>query len=330
MKQITVCILYLSLCLNCSRPPEPIIRNEPDYEKQRLKLLDEIQRSVLRISCSAYYDNFYYTKPQKNSDAVELEKLLIKKESTTNSVAGSGLIIFQSQRKNLLLTCYHLFDFQDTVKTYYSNRRGIPTKYLLSLSIKKSQAVYITHKNGRRTVAPLVAFDKKNDLALLETETIENLLLEKSFNGTFGNKREIKFGKEIYLIGFPKGFLCVTRGLVSPSPYKNKFMVDAPFNRGFSGGAVISIDERRGVCKYIGMANSIAYDSQLILTPEEESVNLKYFENMPYTNDVYIKELKLVNVGLTFAIRGDLVTSFLNKEKENLRLKGYYLSDEFN
>ena len=228
-----------------------------------------------------------------------------------------------------MLSCYHLFDFQDTLKTYYSNRRGVPTNHLLSLSIKKGQTIYVTHKNGRRTHGQIIAVDKKNDLALLETETIENLLLENSFNGVFDNKGQIEFGKEVYLIGFPKGFLCVTMGLVSPSPYKNKFMVDAPFNRGFSGGAVITIDERSGVYTHVGMANSIAYDSQLILIPNENSVNLKYFENMPYTNDVYIKELKLVNVGLTFAIKGNLIARFLNKEKENLRQKGFYLSDEF-
>ncbi len=328
-KTIILLKLLLLLFFSCSHHPQQIIRNEPDYEKQRLKILDEIQRSVLRISCSAYYDNYYYSKPEDNSDAIELAKLFIKKEATTNSVAGSGLIIFQNQRNYLLLSCYHLFDFQDTVKTYYSNKRGIPTKHLLSLSIKKSQAIYVTHKNGRRTLGKIISDDKKNDLALLETKTIESSLIENAFKGSFGNKRDIKFGKDVYLIGFPKGFLCVTRGLVSTSPYKNKFMVDAPFNRGFSGGAVVSINERQGAYTYLGMANSIAYDSQLVLTPEEKSVNLKYFENMPYTNDVYIKELKLVNVGLTFAVRSDLITNFLNKEKKNLQQQGFYLSGEF-
>ena len=106
-------------------------------------------------------------------------------------------------------------------------------------------------------------------------------------------------------------------------------MVDAPFNRGFSGGAVVFIDERKGVFAYLGMANSIAYDSQLVLTPEEESINLKYFENMPYTDNVFIKELKLVNVGLTFAVRSDLVTNFLKKERANLEQRGFYLPAEF-
>lgn len=329
LKIVVILSLFLPIYLFCSHPPQQIIQKNPNYEKQRLEILEKIQRSVVRVSCSAYYDNFYYAKPKENMTSLNLEELLIKKETTTNSVAGSSLIISRNARKDLLLTCYHLFDFQDTLKTYYSDIRGIPTNQILSLSIKKGQNIFIAHKNGKRNVSEIIAFDKKKDLALLETETIENLLIEEPFNGIFGKKGETKFGKEVYLIGFPKGFLCVTRGLISISPYKNKFMLDAPFNRGFSGGAVIAIDERRGACTYIGMANSIAYDSQLILTPEEKAVNLKYFENMPYKGDVFIKELKLVNVGLTFAIKSDLITSFLNEENENLRQKGFYLSVEF-
>ena len=173
----------------------------------------------------------------------------------------------------------------------------------------------------------------KIDVALkpeiIETETLKNILLEKAFNGSFGKDDELKFGKEVYLIGFPKGFFFVTRGLISPSPYKNKFLIDASFNRGFSGGAVIAINKNRGTYRYFGMANSMAYDSLLVLTPSEQAINLKYFENLPYSDDAYVKELKLVNVGLTFAFKSSVIRRFLNNERGKLRLKGHYLPEEF-
>jgi S1-C subfamily serine protease len=327
-KTITKLSLLLALFVSCSQPRQQISQNVTDYEKQRLVIFEEIERSVLRISCSAYYDNYYYNKPKEKSTSHNLEELLIKKEATTNSVAGSGIIITQNPRKNLLLTCYHLFDFQDTLKTYYSSKRGIPTKDLLSLSIKKGQMIYVSHKNGSRTVGTIIAFDKKNDIALIETDTQENLLIENPFRGSFGKKQDLKFGRQSYLLGFPKGFLSISQGLISPSPYKNRFMIDAPFNRGFSGGAVIVVNEREKTYTYLGMANSMAYDSQLVTVPSENKVNIKFHENMPYTDEIYVKELKLVNVGLTFAVNCQVITKFLASEKERLRLKGHYLPEE--
>ena len=222
------------------------------------------------------------------------------------------------------MSCFHLFDFQDTIKTYYSNIKGFPTRDLLSLSIKQGQQIYITHKNSKRTVGRIVANEPKNDIALIETKKLNGILNEQSFNGVFGKDDILKFGREVYLIGFPKGFLFVTRGLISPSPYKNKFLIDAPFNRGFSGGAVIAIEKKSGTYKYCGMANSMAYDSHLVLSPSENAINLKYYENMPYLDDAYVKELKLVNVGLTFVVKSKMILQFLKKEKEKLKLRGHY------
>jgi len=324
IKNIIVLSLLISVCFFCSHPPKQSIPNTPDYEKQRLEILEKTQRSVLKITCSAYYDNYYYAKPKEKTATLELEKLLIKKEQTTNSVAGTGLIVSQNSQHNLVLSCFHLFDFQDTIKTYYSNIKGFPTRDLLSLSIKQGQQIYITHKNSKRTVGRIVANEPKNDIALIETKKLNGILNEQSFNGVFGKDDILKFGREVYLIGFPKGFLFVTRGLISPSPYKNKFLIDAPFNRGFSGGAVIAIEKKSGTYKYCGMANSMAYDSHLVLSPSENAINLKYYENMPYLDDAYVKELKLVNVGLTFVVKSKMILQFLKKEKEKLKLRGHY------
>ena len=239
------------------------------------------------------------------------------------------MIVTQNSQKSLLLSCYHLFDFQDTVKTFYSTKKGVPTNNLLSLSIKTGQIIYITHKNSRRTAGRIVANDKRNDIALIETKTLENQLIEQPFDGSFGKKQDLKFGKEIFLIGFPKGFLCVTRGLISPSPYKNKFLIDAPFNRGFSGGAVIAINKNDGTYRYFGMANSMAYDSQVVLIPSEKTVNINYYEKIPYSEEAYVKELKLVNVGITFAVNCSVITQFFDKEKKQLKLKGHNIDKKF-
>jgi hypothetical protein len=301
--------------------------SHPLYEFEELKLntFNELERSILKLTCSAFYENYYYAPPsQFTDDLASQESLLIEKKFTTNSVAGTGLIITQSANKVLILTCNHIFDFEDTLKTYYLDKNKKKTSFLQSLSKKFGQTIYVTHRNGSVSDGKIIRQDEKNDIAVIETQQIENVLSEIPFQGTFSKDLKIKLGQEIYLLGFPKGYFMVTRGLASPSKYKDKFIVDASFNRGFSGGITIAFDNQTGNYYYIGMANSTAYDSQIALSPSDAVINLEAYESFPYEDEIYIKELKMINYGITFIVSGEIIADFFKKEEQQLRQLGYY------
>lgn len=325
--RIFILSLLIFLLLSCSwrshRPTSPAA----DYEKKKLACFDEIQRSVLKVACSAYYENFYYNKPTVSTDSISLDKLQFKRQYTTNSVSGTALILQRSVKKLLLLSCYHIFNFQDSIKVYYPDNAGNPTKDLYSLSVLFDMRIFVTHKNSARSLGKLLSSDSRNDLALFETDTGENTLFENALLSKIDAKDKLEFGKKVYLIGFPKGFLFITEGLINPSPIKNRFLISAPFNHGFSGGVVIAFDENSSDYSCIGIANSMPYDSDLVLTPSNEIAEPEKYFNFPYNDDIFIKEIKNINYGITFAIKGSVIYNFIKEEQEKLKLMGHHLPD---
>jgi len=314
--------LAILATLSCSHPPYS--HSPSNFKQPQLEKLSQLQRSILKVTCSANYQNYFYANPSGQADTSSQKSLLISEYITTNSVAGTGLIICQDLRKMVLLTCYHLFDFKDTLKTYYLDKEKQPTKFLHSLSIKLEQNVLVFHMSGRSSLGKIIAVDERNDLALIETDRDEILLSESPFAGRFGDAEKIKLGEEIYLLGFPKGYFMVTRGLASPSPYKNRFMVDALFNRGFSGGVAILFTQD-GQYKLIGMANAVAYSPETVLVPPDEPNIYELYQNLPYEGETYVKDLKLIDYGLTFVIKSNVILDFLHRERERLKQLGYDL-----
>ncbi len=319
-------LLFLNACNRFSAPKKEA--PQMTVHERRLNQLEQLQRTMVKVICSAYYENYYYIKPPSKKSDVDLEDLLYKKQLTTNSVSGSALILNRNPSQILLLSAYHIFDFADTVKVYYKDEYGNDTADLQSISIKYDQRIFITHHDGTRSFGHIISFDKRNDIVLLESRAAENVLLENPFVAPFASDKEIKFGREAYLIGYPKGFLYIAKGLISPAPYPNKFLVSAPFNRGFSGGVVISFDEGKDSFSYLGMANSMAYDSQFVLAPDETLPRLENYRNFPYSEEAYVKELKIVNYGLTFAIRASVIQKFLETQRERLRRKNFILPNK--
>lgn len=314
----------LALASSCYRPTYKVSHPLYEYEEAKLNTFNELERSILKLTCSAFYENYYYAPPSNFADtSVSQASLLIHKKFTTNSVAATGLIISKSVNKILILSCHHVFDFEDTLKTFYRDKNKNATRYLQSLARKFGQTIYITHKSGTVSQGKIIAQDESYDIALVETEGIENVLSEVPFQGIFKQEAKIKLGQEVYLLGFPKGHFMVTRGLASPSKYKDKFIVDASFNRGFSGGITIAFDNRTGDYHYVGMANSTAYDSEIALGPSEAISNLELYQSAPYEDAVYIKELKMINYGVTFILSSDMITNFFKGEEERLRQLGY-------
>lgn len=293
-------------------------------EQIKLKKFDELQKSILKVTCSAYYQNYYYDFPKNLNNPEPLNKLLLNENVTSNSVAGTGLILYQDSHRLLLLSCYHIFDFEDTLKIFYQDENKNKTNFLNTLSIRNGKRVYVYHKNGHNTKAEVLVSDPKNDLAIVLTETSNIVMSELPYYSPFYNAEKLKLGQEVYVIGFPKGFFMISRGVASPAPGRKKFLVDAPFNKGSSGGIVTIFDEQTEKLQYVGMSNSIAYTSETVLGPAPDyEINQKNI-SIPYTDDdIYYKELKLINYGITFILKSKVIYDFLTENMNRLNGLGF-------
>ena len=105
--------------------------------------------------------------------------------------------------------------------------------------VKGADSVTVTLQDGRRLEAQVAGTDPKTDLALLEVEAGEALPVVE-----FGDSDRTRVGDWVVAVGNPFGLGgTVTAGIVSgrgrdigSGPYDDYLQIDAPINRGSSGG----------------------------------------------------------------------------------------------
>jgi serine protease Do len=155
--------------------------------------------------------------------------------------------------------------FEDFLRRFF-NRRGMPTPetgrgfvglgsgfiidptgYIVTNNHVVSKADKITvilHDNSRHE-AKIVGRDEKTDLALLKIDTKEKLPFV-----SWGDSDQAKVGDWVVAVGNPFGLGgTVTAGIVSAvgrnideGPYDDYIQIDAPINRGNSGGPTFNLD----------------------------------------------------------------------------------------
>ena len=105
--------------------------------------------------------------------------------------------------------------------------------------VKDAGSVTVTLQDGRQLEAQVVGVDPKTDLALLEVDAGESLPAVE-----FGDSDRTRVGDWVVAVGNPFGLGgTVTAGIVSSrgrdigaGPYDDFLQIDAPINRGNSGG----------------------------------------------------------------------------------------------
>lgn len=122
--------------------------------------------------------------------------------------------------------------------------------------VENASSIKVKLKDGREFTAKLIGTDKATDIALLQIKSDKSLPTVD-----FGDDRQARVGDWVVAVGNPFGLSnTVTAGIISSigrdvgnGPYTDYIQIDAPINRGNSGGPTFNI---RG--KVIGM-NSMIY-----------------------------------------------------------------------
>ena len=105
--------------------------------------------------------------------------------------------------------------------------------------VKGAESVTVTLQDGRKLDARVVGVDTRTDLALIEVDSAEPLPVVE-----FGDSEHTRIGDWVVAVGNPFGLGgTVTAGIVSgrgrdigSGPYDDFLQIDAPINRGNSGG----------------------------------------------------------------------------------------------
>lgn len=304
--------------------------SEFPYKNSSAELL-KTSKTIRKLTSIAYYRSYVFSE---ENPATPLDiKLDAFKQKTvaenvySNSVIGTAVVIYFSGNKVVLLTCAHVVDFPDTVITYFRDSQSGRTNFIQSVAFKQRQSDFVAEFPERGELE-ILAMDKGSDLALLgKSFSPSTPVFIPVFEYPFGNAKELEWGSFVYLLGFPKGYQMITKGIVS-QPNRNKkggFIVDALFNQGFSGGVVLAIRDGVPNFELVGIATSVSADFDYTLNPPKDISSTGYDPRIPYQGDIFINLKKHINYGITFIISSDEVLRFIKKKSEELLKKGYDL-----
>ncbi len=310
--------------------PVPDGQYDSEYPYQPAsKALEKLLETVHFLNCVAYYRGYIFSpevrlKRQHITDEV-IKTHAVQRTFFNHTASGTATVVYAQDVQLALLTCAHIVDFPDTLYTYRTDAFDQPTEYLESVAIKIRQQNYIPDLPLANNLRILVS-DRSLDVALVgQTLPRPPLRPIRVFDFPVGSAKELQWGTFVYILGFPKGQKMVTSGLVS-SPNRTvqgSFLVDAPFNKGFSGGIVVAIRDGIPNFELVGLMNSVSAESELILVPEKGFLKKRLVEEKPYRGEVYVRNLRRINYGVTYAIGIDAIREFLFANRDKLQQMGY-------
>ena len=286
--------------------------------------LEAITETVKLLNCTAFYESFQFDLDShitpSSIDANTTDRA-VSKVFFENSKSGTATMIYHEADKVALLSCAHVISFPDTILSYFPDQPG----FIQSIAIKRRQMNTVVELPGREEAVPLI-IDEKLDVVVLgkKLDRIPEQALPV-FRYPFGYARSLEWGTFVYVVGYPKGYRMITRGIVS-SPNRDRdgaFMVDALFNRGFSGGIILAVRDGVPNFELVGMAKAVAAEVETTLAPEAGTV---LDPTIPYEGPSFVKSNRVINYGITYAISTDALLDFFQKNRSTLENEGYFLS----
>ncbi|MCL4547041.1 MAG: serine protease [Bacteroidetes bacterium] len=296
--------------------------------------LENISNSVKLVNSIAFYTSYLFNESDKiravGISGLNFEKVAYEKVFFNRTASGTATLINKDQGQVALLTVAHVVSFPDTIISFFVNQDGSLSNYVQSISIKSKQTNYVTDLPDNGEIE-ILAIDKVNDLAILgRSYKVEQTLKLVPFAYPWGKSSDLEWGSFVYVFGYPMNFKMVTKGIVSsPAKEKNYFLIDAAYNRGFSGGIVLAIRDGVPNFELVGLVKSVPADFMYTVRPMQREHDLDYNPMIPYKGEVYVDKEQVLRPGITKVIDIEVVKEFIENSKQELISKGYYLKDFF-
>lgn len=298
------------------------------------KQLEEISNSIRLVNSIAFYESFIFDQKNKftlkQSKNIDLEKNASEKVYFNHTASGAGTIVLENHGLVGVLTVAHVVSFPDTVYSYFINPDGTPTEFIESISIKLKQTNYIPEfpEGGELSV---ILKDKNLDIALLGKKYSPNQTANfPVFKYPWGKADELEWGTFVYVFGFPMNYKMVSKGIISsPDKEKNTFLLDAVFNRGYSGGIILAIRDGVPNFELVGIVKSVPAEFEYTIRPLTRERDLEFNSLIPFKGEVYVDKQQVLRMGITKAIGIESIIKFLIDHKDELISRGYVFSDLF-
>ena len=296
--------------------------------------LEEINKSVKLINCIAFYESYIFNQSSGIKFADLNEDLILNRSDNHTffelTESGTATVIYSGVAYTALLTCSHIIDFPDTVISYFTTGMGRTTDIVQSVSIKTKQKNYLPEAQLVGEVE-IIAQDKQLDAAIIGLPTnSEEAKLLPVLKYPHGSARELEWGSFVYVFGYPLNYKMVSKAIVS-NPNRDRrgaFLLDAVFNRGFSGGIVLAVRDGVPNFELVGMVRSVPAEFQHSLVPEKLKDNIDYNPRIPYSGEIFVEKRMMINYGITTVVSIEAINEFIAANKDKLERKNIFLNDD--
>jgi hypothetical protein len=286
--------------------------------------IERILRSVKRLQVTGHYSTFRFAR----EDAITAGDLRLRETYDRaieqfrfdHTKTGTATIISRAGNSFTLITNEHVTRFPDTLVVYYADdpmpaARGQP-RLVESVSIRVNQQNLVIGL-PEPELFRVVARDSVNDIATLIIDVPGAAAdLVPVLRVPMGDPSRLVWGSFVYVIGYPRGFRMVTRGIVSdPNRTRdNGFLVDGLFNRGISGGLILAVRGDTGRLEWVGMAHAASAQVEYLLMPERRELE-DYGMLVPYDGNLFIDRVSRIDYGITFSVPMTSIQRFLNPSR---------------
>lgn len=323
--------MLVVFAMGCSGMREARIgENDNGYYKNHLQsqtVRDDINegfRSVVRIQNNVIYRTyqFYVDDMRLRSELVgaDLSEVAAESYLDDQSTAGTALVLSEYRGKYTMLTASHAVFYPDTIWHYRTDAGDDMDRYVEAVSVRESVNYILINEKGVIKL-DLIANDTSRDLAIMtNSESQESLMRPLSL--PIGRSDELDWGDVVYALGYPKGAKMVTMGTASRSDHPTRsILIDASFNRGFSGGALFAVRNGGFGLEFVGVVTSALGESETYLAPEQR-LGEEYDPDVPYTGEVFVRTAPRINYGITNAVDTEVIQDFLRENRDQLNEAG--------
>lgn len=329
----------LIFCLGCQPKifqPVPQPQNDLAYTSELSQIIsnsemEKVAGSVKKLFCIVEYEVYQFDERDQLTEEkfgqLNLRRSNAQRSTFNETVYGTATVLQNNRNGLLLLTCAHIVDNPDTLITYFQTATS--SLFIESVAVKKSQMNFI-RDNENNNLLRIFAIDSKLDLAFLGGEKLTGADEMPVFEMEVGNGNILQWGTPVYVMGFPGGHQMLTKAAVG-NPHSTPtgdFIIDASFNPGGSGSLIMAVNQNSRRPEFVGIAKSASATFINTLKPEKESHQEIYNPNLPYDGNLYVKRVRYINYGITFAISVNTIRDFYIQHRKSLSREGFGL-DEF-
>ncbi len=303
--------------------------------------LERALRSVKRIQSRGYYTTYVFppeTAPLETEPiTAALLATAVDTLSSSQERAATGVIVSRSGRNVTLVTVAHVLTFPDTILEYYdadAAEAGLPPaltppRQIESVSLLTQQTNWVLDLPEVDSFE-ILATERTSDVALIgveyrageDPEDVDPLQISA------GDPQRLAWGSFVYVLGYPRGYPMVTRGVVSAPdhPVLESFVVDGLWNRGMSGGLILAVRGDGEGLEWVGMAQAAAGSVEARLVPDEDELE-NHDIRRPYVGPIFVEEYQRIDYGITLSVPMTRIRRLLDEHRSELRERGFELPE---